>query len=67
MDDFQLVAEALPVMRDVGELFGLHNEFRDVFGENSADGKVGKDIIQGKLSWLVVTTLEKGIRQRSKS
>lgn len=59
MDHSQLEAEALPVMRDVGELFGIHNDFSDVFGNNQNDGKVGNDITQGKCTWLVVTALEK--------
>ena len=59
MDHSQLDAEALPVMRDIGELYAVHNAFCDVFGDNQNDRKVGNDIIQGKCTWLVVTALEK--------
>ena len=40
------------------ELIQALNDFLDVFGDSRVTGKVGTDISEGKLSWVIVEALQ---------
>ncbi|XP_026738345.1 farnesyl pyrophosphate synthase 1, mitochondrial-like [Trichoplusia ni] len=53
----KVTKEWIDICFDIGLLFQIHNDYADLYEEESESGKVGYDIQEGKLTWLALTAV----------
>ena len=56
--DTEFKAVLCEVCRELGLLFQAQDDFLDVYGDSEITGKTGSDTTEGKLTWLILKTLE---------
>lgn len=57
--DERVHAQVEPICTQIGVWFQAQDDFLDCFGDPSVTGKIGRDIEEGKVTWLAVEALER--------
>ncbi|GAB6033424.1 hypothetical protein CHUAL_013309 [Chamberlinius hualienensis] len=47
------------ILKPIGELFQMQDDYLDLFGDPSVTGKMGSDIRDGKCTWFIVNALQR--------
>ena len=56
--DHNMYADVEHILMKLGELFQVQDDYLDCYGDSTRIGKIGRDIEDGKCSWLIVQALK---------
>ncbi len=60
----EMFQKAQGILLEMGKIFQIQNDYMDCFGDQKVTGKIGRDIEEGKCSWLIVVAMQRASKQQ---